>query len=49
MDILNIENAIKMTVKDFSFENCYKRIGFTKKEQLLFFEKNKKKDSMICC
>ena len=33
--ILNIENAIKIMVKDlkkFKFESYYKRIGFTKKD-----------------
>ena len=48
MDIVNIASAIKkLTIKelrDFIFENYYKRIGFSeKKKQLLFNEASEKK------
>ena len=46
MYILNLENTIKMTVKDlrkFLFENFYKQIGFTKKNSYYLLGKIKKR------
>ena len=52
MYILNIENGIKTTSKDlrkFIFENYYKRIGFTKKDNHYYLRKVKTKRFGIIC
>ena len=51
MYILNIARAIeKMTaneIRDFIFENCYKRIGFSKEDSFCSMKRLKKKRLLL--
>ena len=51
MYILNIARAIeKMTaneIRDFIFENCYKRIGFSKENSFCSMKRLKKKRLLL--
>ena len=53
MYILNIARAIeKMTaneIRDFIFENCYKRIGFSKENSFCSMKRLKKKEIIVAC
>ena len=51
MYILNIARAIKKIsineIRDFSFENYYKRIGFSKENSYYSMKRLKKKDLLL--
>ena len=51
MYILNIARAIKKMsineIRDFSFENYYKRIGFSKENSYYSMKRLKKKDLLL--
>ena len=53
MHILNIPKAIKKMsvneIRDFIFENYYKRIGFSEENSYLFNEKFEGKRFIVAC